>query len=186
MLFKHLKLKSWRPFLTLSPSISITSSYSYSSISSTFHLKIGDVLKKSQKFSHQDVLQFSNLTHDSNPLHFDSQSARDAGFRDCIVHGMLVAALFPRTIASYFPGAVYISQGLQFKLPVYIEDEVVAEVQARSLREHKKRYIAKFSTKCFKNGELLVIDGEAMAILPTLTMNEEQCTHQQQISHPRS
>lgn len=102
MLFKYLKLKSWRPFLTLSPSISITSSYSYSSVSSTSHLKIGDVLKKSQKFSHQDVLQFSNLTHDSNPLHFDSQSARDAGFRDCIVHGMLVAALFPRTIASYF------------------------------------------------------------------------------------
>ncbi|RWR94321.1 MaoC-like domain-containing protein [Cinnamomum micranthum f. kanehirae] len=96
------EIESWRPFLTLSPSISITSSYSYSSVSSTSHLKIGDVLKKSQKFSHQDVLQFSNLTHDSNPLHFDSQSARDAGFRDCIVHGMLVAALFPRTIASYF------------------------------------------------------------------------------------
>eukprot|EP00268_Persea_americana_P060822 TRINITY_DN7625_c1_g2_i2.p1 TRINITY_DN7625_c1_g2~~TRINITY_DN7625_c1_g2_i2.p1 ORF type:complete len:127 (+),score=16.04 TRINITY_DN7625_c1_g2_i2:857-1237(+) len=102
MLFKYLKLKSWRPFLSLSSSISITSSYSYSSVSSTSHLKIGDVLKKSQKFSHQDVLQFSNLTHDSNPLHFDSQSARDAGFRDCIIHGMLVAALFPPTIAFYF------------------------------------------------------------------------------------
>ncbi|XXG52571.1 hypothetical protein AAC387_Pa03g0868 [Persea americana] len=102
MLFKYLKLKSWRPFLSLSSSISITSSYSYSSVSSTSHLKIGDVLKKSQKFSHQDVLQFSNLTHDSNPLHFDPQSARDAGFRDCIVHGMLVAALFPPTIAFYF------------------------------------------------------------------------------------
>lgn len=28
----------------------------------------------------------------------------------------------------------------------------------------------KFSTKCFKSGELLVIDGEAIAILPQLAL----------------
>lgn len=27
---------------------------------------------------------------------------------------------------------------------------------------------AKLKTKCFKNGELVVLDGEAMAILPSL------------------
>uniref|UniRef100_A0A2P2QHY0 Uncharacterized protein n=1 Tax=Rhizophora mucronata TaxID=61149 RepID=A0A2P2QHY0_RHIMU len=31
---------------------------------------------------------------------------------------------------------------------------------------------AKFSTKCFKSGDHLVIDGEATAILPTLTLDE--------------
>uniref|UniRef100_A0A2C9V385 Thioesterase domain-containing protein n=1 Tax=Manihot esculenta TaxID=3983 RepID=A0A2C9V385_MANES len=68
------------------------------------------------------------------------------------------------------PGAVYVSQILQFKSPVYIGEEVHGEVQALSIRENKRRYIAKFATKCFKKGELLIIDGEAMAILPTLAV----------------
>ncbi|ONK72284.1 uncharacterized protein A4U43_C04F17740 [Asparagus officinalis] len=38
------------------------------------------------------------------------------------------------------PGAVYASQNLQFKLPVYIEDEVLAEVQATSIRAIKEKY----------------------------------------------
>ncbi|KAF2321840.1 hypothetical protein GH714_003044 [Hevea brasiliensis] len=57
------------------------------------------------------------------------------------------------------PGAVYVSQSLHFKSPVYIGEEVLGEVQAISIRENKKRYIAKFATKCFKKGDLLIIDG---------------------------
>uniref|UniRef100_A0A2K1XCM0 Thioesterase domain-containing protein n=1 Tax=Populus trichocarpa TaxID=3694 RepID=A0A2K1XCM0_POPTR len=75
---------------------------------------------------------------------------------------MLIATLFPRIIASYF--------NLHFKSPVYIEDEFVVEVQATMVRENKSRYIVKFLTKCFKNDNLLVIDREAMMILPTLAM----------------
>ncbi|KAF2321804.1 hypothetical protein GH714_002883 [Hevea brasiliensis] len=70
------------------------------------------------------------------------------------------------------PGAVYVSQSLHFKSPVYIGEEVLGEVQAIGIRENKKRYIAKFATKCFKKGDLLIIDGEAMAILPTLAVEK--------------
>ncbi|XP_010246316.1 PREDICTED: uncharacterized protein LOC104589636 isoform X1 [Nelumbo nucifera] len=147
---------------------------SFSSSAASRILKIGDVLKHSRKFSDLDVLEYSKLSHDSNPLHFDSKCAKTAGFEDRLVHGMLVAGLFPQIIASHFPGAVYVSQSLHFKSPVYIGEEVIAEVQAVSLRENRKRYIAKFSTKCFKDGRLLVLDGEAMAILPTLSMGEQQ------------
>ncbi|KAJ6407360.1 hypothetical protein OIU84_010798 [Salix udensis] len=54
------------------------------------------------------------------------------------------------------------------KRPVYVGDAVAGEVQVTNIRENKSRYIVKFSTKCFKNDKLLVIDGEAVAILPTL------------------
>ncbi|KAJ4837993.1 hypothetical protein Tsubulata_041383 [Turnera subulata] len=129
--------------------------------------KIGDVLRQSRVFSLEDVTEYSKVSHDSNPLHFDPESARNAGFEAPLVHGMLVAALFPRIISSHFPGTVYASQSLHFKAPVYIGDEVVGEVQAISIRQNKNRHIVKFATKCFKNDKLLVIDGEAMAILPT-------------------
>lgn len=40
------------------------------------------------------------------------------------------------------PGAVYVSQSLQFKLPVYIGDEVVAEVRALNLRKIKNKHMS--------------------------------------------
>ncbi|KAL6341185.1 hypothetical protein AAG906_032301 [Vitis piasezkii] len=135
-------------------------------------LKTGDILRQTRTFSELDVLEYAKVSYDSNPLHFDSKCAQNAGFEAQIVHGMLVAALFPRIISSHFPGAIYVSQSLNFKLPVYIGDEIVSEVQATNIKESKKRYVTKFATKCFKNGGVLVIDGEAMAVLPTLAVEE--------------
>lgn len=135
-------------------------------------LKTGDILREARIFTNEDVIEYSKVSHDSNPMHFDSELARNAGFEDRLVHGMLVAALFPRIISSHFPGAVYVSQSLNFKLPVYIGDKVAGEVQAISLKEIKQRYLVKFKTRCLRNNEILVLDGEAMAILPTLAVEQ--------------
>ncbi|KAH7864385.1 hypothetical protein Vadar_029007 [Vaccinium darrowii] len=148
----------------------LVSSFSCSGFSS---LSVaGDILKQARVFASSDVLEYSKLSLDSNPLHFDLESAQKAGFEDRLVPGMLVASLFPRIIASHFPGAVYVSQSLQFKSPVYIGEEVIGEVQATNIRAIKNN--AKFTTKCFKHGNHLVIDGEATAILPTLAMEQGQ------------
>ncbi|KHG30197.1 (R)-specific enoyl-CoA hydratase [Gossypium arboreum] len=179
----------------------------FSSSSSSGVLKIGDILRQTRTFSNDDVCQYSKLSHDVNPLHFDSESARAAGFEDRLVHGLLVAALFPWIISSHFwllplfvttlcmltcygNGVALENQsvGVVFatsidyvepktehltRSPVYVGDEIVGEVKAISIKQSKKRYIAKLSTKCFKNGELLVLDGEAMAILPTLALEHD-------------
>lgn len=73
----------------------------FSSAAASF-LRTGDKLKLSRIFTSEDVLEYSKVSHDSNPLHFDSESARNAGFEDRLVHGMLVAALFPKIISSHF------------------------------------------------------------------------------------
>ncbi|OIT33013.1 3-hydroxyacyl-[acyl-carrier-protein] dehydratase FERN, mitochondrial-like [Nicotiana tabacum] len=152
-------------------SSSISSSYGFSSLSTSSNLlKSGSILKQARTFSDADIIEYSKLTHDANPLHFDAECAKNAGFSDRLVPGMLVASLFPRIIAAHFPGAVYVSQTLHFKLPVYIGDEIIAEVQASSIRQMKNKHIAKLSTKCFKCDGPLVIDGEATAILPSLVM----------------
>ncbi|XP_052185763.1 uncharacterized protein LOC127797178 [Diospyros lotus] len=148
---------------------SVIPSLGFSS-SSRHVLKTGDVLKQARIFSNSDVLEYSKLSHDLNPLHFDLECAQSSGFEDRLVHGMLVASLFPRIIASHFPGAVYVSQSLQFRLPVYIGEEIVGEVQATNIKEIKNKYLAKFKTKCFKHGDQIVIDGEATALLPALAL----------------
>lgn len=64
--------------------------------------KVGDTLKLTRTFTNEDVMEYGKVTFDSNPLHFDSESARNAGFEDRLVHGMLVATLFPWIISSHF------------------------------------------------------------------------------------
>ncbi|XP_072960822.1 3-hydroxyacyl-[acyl-carrier-protein] dehydratase FERN, mitochondrial [Typha angustifolia] len=141
---------------------------------STRLLEIGDVLRECRRFSASDVASYSEVTGDRNPVHLDADfSRRVAGFEGGrIVHGMLVASLFPSLIASHFPGAIYVAQNLKFKLPVYVGEEVVAEVKAIYTKGIKNRFIAKFTTKCFTNQDCLVIDGEATTILPTLVLNK--------------
>ncbi|XP_011089935.1 uncharacterized protein LOC105170735 [Sesamum indicum] len=146
--------------------------YCSSSAAAMNVLKTGDVLKQARVFSTSDIAGYSKLTHDSNPLHFDSECARNAGFEDIPVPGMLVASLFPRIIASYFPGAIYVKQTLDFRSPVFVGDNITSQVQASSVRQMKQKYMVKFVTTCFKDGEILVIGGEATAILPTLAMKQ--------------
>ncbi|KAI3683542.1 hypothetical protein L1987_84048 [Smallanthus sonchifolius] len=133
---------------------------SVSRYSSTSLLKTSDKLKQTRIFSSQDLVNYSKVSFDANPLHLDPEYARNAGYKDVLVPGMLVASFFPRIIATHFT--------LRFRLPVYVEEEVIGEVEATSIRGSKSKYIAKFITRCFNNTGVLVLDGEAMAVLPTL------------------
>ncbi|CAA2968638.1 uncharacterized protein LOC111375220 [Olea europaea var. sylvestris] len=150
---------------------SITTLRFYSSSSQNV-LKTGHVLKQARIFSNSDIIEYSKLTNDSNPLHFDLERPKNVGFADLPVPGMLIASLFPWIIASDFPGAVYVKQTLEFRSPVYCGEEITGEVHASNIRQMKEKYMAKFITKCFKDGGVLVIDGEATAILPTLAMKQ--------------
>ncbi|KAK6144377.1 hypothetical protein DH2020_021197 [Rehmannia glutinosa] len=146
------------------------STLKYCSSSALDVLRPGDILKQLRIFSMSDITEYSKLTHDSNPLHFDLELARNAGFTDIPVPGMLVASLFPRIIASHFPGAVYVKQTLDFRSPVFVGDKIVGEVQASNIRQMKQKFLVKFMTRCFKCDDNVVISGEATAILPTLTV----------------
>lgn len=146
-------------------------------------LRVGDALRKRRRFTEADVATYAAVSGDRNPVHIDDAVARELGGfqRGRVVHGMLVASLFPSVIAARFPGAVYASQTLKFAAPVYIGDEVVARVQALHIRmtaaansSTTSRYIVKFATKCFVNDEeddSPAVYGEAMAVLPTLELS---------------
>ncbi|VAH21461.1 unnamed protein product [Triticum turgidum subsp. durum] len=100
-------------------------------------LKAGDALRsRRRRFTEDDVAAYAGVSGDRNPVHLDDVFARGAGGfqRGRVVHGMLVASLFPALIASHFPVAVYASQSLKFAAPVYVGDEVVAQVQALQIK----------------------------------------------------
>lgn len=99
---------------------SITYSFSSSSSLAPNVLEKGRILRQSTTFSEMEVENYSKLTLDLNPLHFDSKFAKDAGFNDPIVPGMLVASIFPRVIASHFVSSsllIFFSLSLFFRHP---------------------------------------------------------------------
>ncbi|KAF0922254.1 hypothetical protein E2562_030027 [Oryza meyeriana var. granulata] len=123
-------------------------------------LKAGDALRERRRFTDGEVEAYAGVSGDHNPVHLDDIFARQVGGfeRGCIVHGMLVASLFPALIAACFPGAVYARQSLKFVAPVYVGEEVLVQVQALHIRASTTKYI----------DNSLAIDGEALAVLPTL------------------
>ena len=87
---------------------SFVSSSGFSSSAGPRILKAGEILRLTRTFSELDVLEYAKVSHDSNPLHFDSKCAQNAGFEAQLVHGMLVAALFPRIISSHFVSPLFL------------------------------------------------------------------------------
>lgn len=53
--------------------------------------------------SREDLALYAKASGDSNPLHLDPTFAKQAGFDDVIVHGMLGMALLGRLLTDHFP-----------------------------------------------------------------------------------
>ena len=111
------------------------------------------------------MLQFASLTGDSNPIHVDLNYARKSRFKNRIAHGMLTASFISTALATIFPGpgTIYLRQNLIFRAPVYIGDTITIRVEALTVDNQNR---ATFKTQVFNQDDRLVVDGEAMVLLP--------------------
>ena len=83
-----------------------------------------------------DVAAFAALLGDSNEIHradFVGDSGALFGGRP-VAHGMLSAGLIGTVFGRQVPGAVYVSQTLRFRRPVFLGDTVEARVTVRAAR----------------------------------------------------
>ena len=111
-----------------------------------------------------DILMFSGVSGDTNPVHLDEEFASSTAFEGRIAHGILIASLISTVLGTRMPGpgAVYISQTLQFKAPVRAGDTVRAKVTVMDIDVEKRR--ATFETGCFI-GDRAVVMGEAKLLV---------------------
>ena len=106
---------------------------------STQPLAVGQKARLTKRFGPAEVAAFAGLSEDFNPLHLDPDFAATTVFERPIVHGMLLASLFSGLLGQQLPGkgSIYLGQSLGFKLPVFVGDEVTAEVEIIALRDDK-------------------------------------------------
>lgn len=129
-------------------------------------LRVGQSASIGKTISEADILMFTAVSLDTNPIHLDAEAAKQTVFGERIAHGMLSASLISALLGTRLPGAgsIYMRQSLRFVAPVKIGDTVKATVEVVSLNPEKKR--ATLKTICMV-GDELVIEGEAYVQVPS-------------------
>src|SRR5512147_457751 len=110
-----------------------------------------ETLKKTIDSS--DVVGFAEVTGDRNPIHLSEHFAAKTPFGTRIAHGLYTASLISAVLGTRLPGpgAIYISQTLNFRAPVHIGDSVVVEVTIAELVPERHR--ARLACSCKVRGE---------------------------------
>jgi 3-hydroxybutyryl-CoA dehydratase len=128
-------------------------------------LSIGLTESYEKEVKSSDVVGFAEITGDRNPIHLSEHFAAKTPFGGRIAHGLYTASLISAVIGTRLPGpgAIYMSQTLNFKAPVKIGDVVSASVEVVELVE--KGHRVKLICRC-RVGDTLVLEGEALVKVP--------------------
>ena len=129
-------------------------------------LQIGMSRMLQRKITQNDVLTFSKISGDENPVHLDEEYAQQTIFGRRIAHGMLTASLISAVIAEQLPGhgTVYLSQTLKFIRPVLPGQLVTTTVSVTHI-EYSNRRVT-LDCEC-KVDEKVVLAGEALVLAPS-------------------
>ena len=121
----------------------------------------------------EDVIGFAELSGDHNPIHLSEHFARKTRFGQRIVHGLYTASLISGVIGMRLPGpgAVYISQTLNFLGPVKIGDTVDVSVEVIELTPKGRR--VRLKCECRVKDELVLV-GEGVLSVPSNAQSRAQ------------
>jgi len=94
----------------------------------------GSVFSEEVTLSKDLVERFAELSGDHNPVHLRSQAAREYGFSRPIAHGAILSAVVSKLIGTKVPGpgAVWLSQSMEWTKPVFVGDTVRVEAEVAS------------------------------------------------------
>lgn len=123
-------------------------------------LKVGMTAVFAKTITEADIVLFSGVTGDMNPIHVNEEFASQTMFKGRIAHGMLTASLISTVLGMKMPGpgCIYISQDLKFLAPVYASDTVTARAVITEIIPDRNRIICHTTASV---GKKIVCDGYA-------------------------
>lgn len=129
----------------------------------------GSRVQFERRVTEDDVEAFARLTGDRNPLHFDPETARRAGFGGPLIQGMLMAGLFSRLVGEGLGGlTLYLTQDLAFKRPAVIGETLL--VQGEVIAVHGSVGVVDLRTRIISQSGELLVEGQArIKVLGALT-----------------
>lgn len=129
-------------------------------------LNLGDFAESYKRIEEKDVVLFSEVSGDKNPVHLDEEYASTTRFKHRIAHGHLVSSLFSALLGTELPGegSIYLGQDIRYLKPVYLNDEIRAVVKVVELDTTRNR--VKLETNAYNQNNEMVISGMAEIMPP--------------------
>ena len=127
-------------------------------------LQLGQSAERLFAVTDAAVRAFAEVSGDHNPVHLDEAFAKRTVFRGRVAHGMLLGAHISAVLGEDLPGpgAIYLSQSLEFEHPVRIPSELKVRVEVVEIGEHRKTTLAAICTV----GDQVVARGLAVVVPP--------------------
>ena len=129
-------------------------------------VELGDTATFEKILLEEDVVLFSKVSGDVNPVHLDEEFASKTIFKGRIAHGLWSASLVSAALGTVYPGpgTIYLGQSLSFKRPVRINDKLQVTLTVINKIDKSKTVILKCIVK--NQRDEIVLSGEAEVIAP--------------------
>ena len=128
-------------------------------------LHVGMAAEKVIHVTEERIRLFAEASDDFNPVHLDEAFAAKTAYRGRIAHGLLSASFGSAVVGTILPGAgsIYVSQTLQFHLPVRIDDTVIIRITVLAVDQESAR--VELNCEGFVDGKP-IMDGIAVVRVP--------------------
>lgn len=105
---------------------------------------------------------FQECSNDLNPLHVNDGYSKSHGFRECVMYGNILNAFISYAIGMELPtqDVILLTQSIQYKKPVYLNDSLIMELRTESFSEAGKS--VNFKYKFSNNTNNIVAKGDIM------------------------
>lgn len=102
---------------------------------------------------------FCELSGDENPLHRNIDFAKNHGFSECVVYGMLTASFLSRLAGGYLPGERSLIQSVEVKFvkPVFVGKKLTVVGEVADLNDTVRQITLKVE---IRNGKEKVLRGK--------------------------
>lgn len=123
---------------------------------------IGETAERSRPVTARDILRFTEISGDRNPLHYDEELARATRFGGIVVQGGVTSAILNAVVAEDLPGpgTVFLQVNWSFRAPVRPGDTITGIVRVTNVRTDKP--ITELETRVLRDDGTIVLEGSAV------------------------
>lgn len=124
--------------------------------------RVGDAASLTRVVEDQDIIRFTEISGDRNPVHYDAEVAARTRLGGIVVQGGVTSAILNAVVAERLPGpgTVFLETQWRFLAPTRPGDTITGEVEVTSVRDDKP--ITQLLTRVVRDDGTVLIDGTAV------------------------
>ncbi|WP_370864738.1 MaoC family dehydratase [Nocardioides agariphilus] len=124
--------------------------------------QVGDRAELTRTIEASDILRFTEISGDRNPVHYDVEAAARTRFGGIVVQGGVTSAILNAVVAQRLPGpgTVFLETHWKFLAPCRPGDTITGQVEVTAVREDKP--ITTLATRVVRDDGVVAIEGTAV------------------------